>query len=222
MIEFLEGILDGGGGEEEEELAGEDIDRLPGEGGGITEVMGFVHDEEVPGNLPRDGEVVGLFQGVKGGDDAVGLAPECIGIGVGVVVGGGDGEVEFLGQFLRPLVHQGRLGEDEEATDHASGDVFAKDETGFDGFAEADLIGEQGAAAEGAEDTEGGADLVFEVLDAAEREAEKVVGLIGDPPLQGAFAEEPVVQVGEGDEIGLELEAQRFQFGGDFDRGRWG
>jgi hypothetical protein len=179
---------------------------------GLVDGLDFAADEgddrEVMGAFGRAGEAetvgISLFQGVKGGDDAVGLAPELFGIGVGVVVGGGHGEVEFLGQFLRPLIHQGRLGEDEEATDHAAGDVFAKDETGFDGFTEADFIGEQGAAAEGAEDTEGGADLVFEVLDAAERKAEEIVGLVGDPPLQGAFAEEPVIQMGEGDEIGLE------------------
>lgn len=173
----------GGGGEEEEAwgLGGEFFDDLVVGAGGVGvpfEVVGLIDDEEVPGGFEGLG---GAFfrcgEKVEAGEDELGVEE-----GVGGVVVGFDGlaaffveeaeeEVEAAEELDEPLVEEG-VGDEDEDAGGASGEVEAvEDEAGFDGFAEADFIGEENAGEEAAGDLAGDGHLVGDEIDATADEA---------------------------------------------------
>ena len=120
-------------------------------------------------------------------------------------------EIEFVCQFLFPLVHQRWHSENERAFHHAAGQVFLQHKPGFDGFAQTDLIGEQSASAQRSQDPERGAKLVLEPLDAAMGQAQQVVGLVRDPPTRGAFAQEIAAQIRERKKCLLGAQSRHFE-----------
>ena len=69
---------------------------------------------------------------------------------------------------------------------------------GLDGFAEADFIGEQCAAPQRTEHTERRAHLIFEPPNAAVRQTEEIVGLVGHPPQGRALAQRKIPEISEG------------------------
>jgi hypothetical protein len=113
----------------------------------IAEFMRLIDDHEVPWYGAQFGAVLG---GKMDRDDQ-----ERAGIN-GIMLalpaqrldgfGGHDqtGQVEFVGQLLIPLFAQGRRANNQQ-TPSAFCPVLAKDETGFDGFAQPNLVGQQGA-----------------------------------------------------------------------------
>ena len=119
-------------------------------------------------------------------------------------------EVELVVQFLLPLIHERRHGEHEEALYHAAREPFLERKAGFDGFAQADFIREQRPSAQRPEHAQYGADLVIEALDAAIRQRDQIVGLIGYPPLRGAFAQEIAAEVFERERGFLKREFGQF------------
>jgi len=108
----------------------------------------FIDDDEIPG---RGDDVIGLVSSeVVGADDEVGLVGleriagarlGCLFVGTGFENGGG--EEEFFCQFLVPLLAKVR-GRDDEDTAFALGPALGEEDTGFDGLAETDLVGEEG------------------------------------------------------------------------------
>lgn len=130
--------------------------------------MRFVHDDQVPRNPTGDFQVRRLFDRVQAGNDAGILAPELFPIGAERgVIRRGCGEVEFVAQFLLPLIHERGHGEDEKAFDHAARKPFFERQAGFDGFAQAHFIREQRASAQRTHRAQGGAHLVIEPLNPA-------------------------------------------------------
>jgi hypothetical protein len=153
------GIADGGG-----DLAGFFVD--------VAEAVGFVDDDEVPGNVAElegfgGGELVGAnedFAGlVKGVDEAT--------LAEGWRFEDFGGEAEFIEEFLLPLLAEGG-GKNEKDAAAALGPALGDDEGGLDGFAEADFVSKDDAFGEGGADgEEGGVDLVGVEVDAGGGEA---------------------------------------------------
>src|SRR5437660_505626 len=69
VVEVFQGVLDWRGRKEQEKLAGESVHGLPGLRRAIAQVMRLIHDQHVPVDLLRDGEVRWLFEGVERRDD---------------------------------------------------------------------------------------------------------------------------------------------------------
>ena len=122
----------------------------------------------------------------RAGEEVGGAEDELVveeGIGVGVVgvavldggaallVEEGEEEVEAAQEFDEPLVDE-RLGDEDEDALGAAGEVQAvEDEAGFDGFAEADLVGEEDARGGSLRDLVGDEELVGDEVDPAAEEA---------------------------------------------------
>ena len=159
-------------------------------------------------HLPGDLQMRRLFERVEAGDDARVFAPELLRVAAGRgVVGRGRGEAELVAQFLLPLVHQRRHGQHEEPLHHAARQQFLEHEAGLDGLAQTHFVGQQGAAAQRPQHAQGGAQLVIEPLHAAIRQAEQVVGLVGNPPQRRPFAQRITAQVGQGEASSPETRA---------------
>jgi hypothetical protein len=140
----------GGAGEDEGVAAAEAFYGLGGLGGPVFDALGFVEDDDVGAETFVDIEAVGddllvVGYGEKGR----------LGLGVGAEAGGAvavneaEGEVGEAADLLLPLGLQGGGGDDE----HAGGATEVVQEgaggDGLDGFAEAHLVGEEGAFGEG-------------------------------------------------------------------------
>ena len=138
----------------------------------VAEAVGLVDDDEVPVDVSE-------FEGFGGGE-LVGADEDFAGLVKGVeeaalAEGGGfedfGREAEFVGEFLLPLFAKSG-GEDEENAAAAFGPALGDDEGGFDGFAEANFVGENDAFGEwGADGEEGGVDLVRVEVDTGGGEA---------------------------------------------------
>ena len=123
-----------------------------GEFGGPDQVVGFVHQQQVPAR--GQGLAGALFmagQPVHRGDDAL-FVLEGIGLGFGhlqrfaaLFVVDGEGQVEAPQQFDEPLVDQAFGNQHQHPAGAARGQHLRGDQAGFDGLAQADLIGQQQA-----------------------------------------------------------------------------
>ena len=107
-------------------------------------------------------------------------------------------DAELVGQLLLPLVDQGGLRQHEEAFHHSPCEQLLDDKPRLDGLAKADLVGQQRAPAQRAQHPQRRPLLILEPGDAAEGQAEQVVGLVRDPPPGGAFAQAESSKVVQG------------------------
>lgn len=124
-------------------------------------------------------------------------------------------EPEPLAHFAFPLMEErsGRTN-DKHAVSAASGDQFGEDEASFDGFSEADVIGEQKARPRHGEGAHDGDELVRFDAESSGLSGEQGVGT------EGLFEQERVVVHAKGGEVGS---ADGVEFGGDgFDGVVWG
>lgn len=168
----------GGGGEEEEpgNGAGDGFDEKVGGAGTFGrpfEMVGFVDDDEIPAGVDGGKGKRGMVEeGLDTGDDEGQFSEGgFFGGGGGVVVEHGEGEGETAEEFDEPLVDKGVGGEDEDAGDFAGEEEAVEDEAGFDGFAEADFVGEEDAGGVAAADFGGDVKLMGEEVDAPAEES---------------------------------------------------
>ena len=223
VVEFFERILDWRGGQQQQELARQDVDRLPGLRGAVAQVVRFVHDEHVPVQRLGHRQMRGLLEGVERGDDNGVLPPERRRVGPEHrLVGGHPGKIELVLELLLPLVHQRRHGQHQEPLDHAAREEFLEHEARFDGFAQPHFVGQERPPAQRTDDAQGGADLVFEVSDAAVGQRQQIVGLIGDPPSGGGLRQEIAAQIRQGQEAGLQRHLRQLHTDRDGRRGQRG
>ena len=216
IIEFLDRILHGSGREQEQILAGQAVYRLPRLRVAIAQIMRFIHDEDIPLDLPCDLKLRGLFQRMKARDQGAVFGPEVPGIATGIgMIGGDGGKAEFLVQLLFPLIHERWHGEDEEALDHAAREQFFNDKTRLDRLAQAHFIREQSAPAQRPQNSHRGAQLMLQMLHLAIREAEQVIGLIGNPPERRPFPQKESAQIREGKDGVLKGERRRLEDAGN-------
>jgi hypothetical protein len=120
----------------------------------VAEAVGFVDDDEVPGDLF---EVCGA-----GGREVIGADGNMVRLPEARSFAFKDNgrEGEFFGEFLLPLLAEGS-GEDEEDFTAPFGPALRDDDTSFDRFAKPYFVGEEDAFCEGgANREEGGIDLV--------------------------------------------------------------
>ena len=120
----------------------------------VAEAVGFIDDDEVPGDL--------FDVGGAGGGEVIGADGDMVGLakGGGAAFQNNRRKGEFIGEFLLPLFAEGG-GEDEEDFAAALGPALRHDDASFDGFAEPYFVGEEDALGEGgANGKEGGIDLV--------------------------------------------------------------
>ena len=106
-------------------------------------------------------------------------------------------QIELVAEFLLPLVHERRNREHEEPFHHAAREPFLERETGFDGFAQANFVRQERASAQRADDTQGGTHLVLQPLNPAIRQRDKIVRLVGNPPLRGALPQKEASEIFE-------------------------
>jgi hypothetical protein len=122
--------------------------------------VAFVDDEEVPGEVRGTFwgaagseelfEYVFLAEVVTGGDDAAEGAPrvgvhaesaaECVRFGAIDEI---EREGEFVPHFVTPLQSKCGRGEDEDSLEAATEQQFGEDQSGFDGFAESHVVGDE-------------------------------------------------------------------------------
>jgi hypothetical protein len=141
----------------------------------------------------------GNVQRVETRDDAGVFPPEARRFFAHAGLVSGDGrDPKLVVQFLGPLIDERRQREHEKFFHHAACEQFFEDEPGLDGFAEADFIGEQCAAPQRAEHTKRRAHLIFEPPNAAVRQTEEIVGLVGHPPQGRALAQRKIPEISEG------------------------
>jgi hypothetical protein len=138
---------------------------------------------------------VGLVaqQGVR--DDEAGVGGPGVDAVAALAPAGGDvvaveddkGEAEALLHLLLPLAHDGGRTGDDDAAHALAQEHLAEDEAGFDGLAEADVVGDKEAHARHGEGLAQGLELVVLDLDAgAVRSLEEVgVGCGDAAPAQG-------------------------------------
>jgi hypothetical protein len=207
VVKFFEGVLDGCGREQQQEMSRQRVDGLPGLRVPVAQIVRLIDDEHVPMHLPGDLQLRRLFQRVEAGHQARVLAPEFIRVPARLgVVGGNRREAELVAQFLLPLVHQRGHSEHEETLHHSARQQFLEHQAGLDGLAQPHFVGQQSAAAQGAQHAQGGAQLVLQPLQPAERQAKEVVRLVGDPPQCRAFPQRITSQVGQGESRLLKLQ----------------
>ena len=134
--------------------AGEGVDQLVSGAGRLGtpgQMVGFVDDEQIPSGGDYLGQPVGVAQQkLRAAHDALFVEKRVV-----FVVGFHRGTARFIedaedqrkatDQFDEPLVHQRVRHEDEHAADFPGGQHAVQDQAGFDGFAEADLVGQQHA-----------------------------------------------------------------------------
>jgi hypothetical protein len=155
------------------------------------------------------------------------------------IVGGGEGEAELGLQLLAPLPDQRGGDENQHALGHAAQRVFLQHHAGLDRLAQADLVGEQHAAAELLQDFAHGLDLMPQRLDADDlRQAQELVESLREMQMGEALAQLPpaAVRLGpmrdraqHGREVGLDRKVdvdvdpgQVLQLdGGGLGCGRW-
>src|SRR5262249_60345866 len=105
-------------------------------------------------------------------------------------VGRGKGRAEFGLQLLLPLADEGGRRKYQGALSHTAQCVFLEHHTGFDGLAEADLVGKQNAAAELLEYLAYRLDLMPQRLEAGEVwQAQKFVKTLRQPQMGEPFAQ---------------------------------
>ena len=200
VVEFLEGILNRRRREQQQEMTRQRADGLPGLRLAVAQIVRLVHDQHVPVYLPGNFQLGRLLQGMEAGDHTRRLAPEAAGVAPRVgVIGGGRGQTELLAQLLFPLVHQRWDGEHQEPANHASRQQLLEHQTGFNSLAQPHFIGEQRPPPQGTEHAQSGAKLVIQSLDAAVRQTEQVIRLVGDPPQRGALAQSIIGEVRHGE-----------------------
>jgi hypothetical protein len=169
--------LFGGSGEEEEAVGmlGEGIDELVvGAGllGGPLEVVCFVDDDEVPAGV--DG-LLGSFwvlaEELDATEDELVIEERvCIKVALfdglaAFLVEDGGVEVKAAEHFDEPLIDEGFGDEDECAGGAATEEEAVEDEAGFDGFAEADFIGEEDPGGVAGGDGVGDVELMGDEID---------------------------------------------------------
>ena len=117
---------------------------------GVAELVRFVNHHHIPWHgadvrLHGAGEIEG------GDDDAIGQKWRGVAVCLGAPVGDGiqnrRRQVEFFLQLQTPLLADGRRANHKQAAP-PFGPKLAEDQRGFDGFAEADLIGQHDALAQ--------------------------------------------------------------------------
>ena len=196
-----EAELSGRGGEEEKAggAFGEFLDEGVLGAGGVgrpLEVVGFVDDDEIPAG--GDGLGAALLDVGEEGDAREGELGGVEGIFIGIarlnvaetdLVEDREPEIEAAEQLDEPLVGE-RLGnEDEGALHFADGEEALEDETGLDGFAEADFVGEEDAGNLARGDLLEDVELVRDEFEASAEEAADFGGAEFGLGLECAVAE---------------------------------
>jgi hypothetical protein len=156
--------------------------------------MCLIHHDDVV-TLRRQQRCVVLAPRRRHRRDHPGLRPERGGIVTQqLVMRGGAVDGEFLGHFLAPLADQRGRRQDQHSLCHAAQHVFLHHHAGFDGLAQADLVGQQHAAAILLQHLAHGFDLVPMGLHAAQRrQAEQFVEPLEQAKLDKLTAQpEPV------------------------------
>jgi hypothetical protein len=217
IVQLDQVILHRGRRQQQQKALVERVDQLPAGAGAVTQMVRLVDDDEIV--LTR-GQALGILAAPRRGDrgDDARLVPERVGIMAQQrVIGGGEGEAELGLQLLAPLPDQGRRRQYQRALGHAAHRVLLEYHAGLDGLAEADLVGQQHAAAELLQDLAYGLDLVPQRRDAGEmRQAEQFVEALGQSEMGEPLAQAKVVAVGLGFERGdrrqrsqIDLQVQR-------------
>ncbi len=105
--------------------------------------MGLIHDQQIPPLLQELAGMILMAGPVIGGD----------GTGAAVPVGRFLNRSEFLqklvGKFFNPLGDQGGRRENQYSFGQAANGELFQDDSGFDGLAEANFVGQDGAAVHG-------------------------------------------------------------------------
>jgi len=179
------------------------------------EVVGFIDDEHVEaGRGGLRGAVGMLGEKFCGAEDELAVV-EGIALGLELLDGlaaflieEGEEEVEAAEEFDEPLVDEGFGDEDEDAVG-ASGEVEAvEDKAGFDGFAEANLVGEEEAGGEAGGGLRGDGELVGDEIDAGPDETAGFGAAKFGALAEGADAEVEVAELiglaGEESVLGFE------------------
>ena len=156
---FVDAAVRGGGAEDDVapgnsgEVAGEVVALLlrafaARAGGGV----GLVDDDQV-GRVVEEGAAVLVGFGVVDADDEVGVMAVEGNVGRDGAFERGDAgglddggiDMEFIAEFVAPLLAEVGRAEDSDAADDAAVEQFAGDHRGLDGLANADVIGDEQA-----------------------------------------------------------------------------
>src|SRR6516162_8161785 len=153
-------------------------------------MMSLIDDDEIELACEEAFRMLTPSRRGDGGNDAV-LIPERLRVLAHArAVGRGKRQAELALQFLLPLADEGGRRQYQGALRHTAQRVFLEHHTGFDGLAEAHLIGKQNAAAELLEHFAHRLDLMPQRLEAGEvRQAQKLV-----EPLRQSEMGEPFAQ----------------------------
>ncbi len=153
------------------------IDGVPGPTGG-RRVMGLVEDQQRAGaeafqpGAERTGVCFVVEEGM--GEQEAGVGVPRIDRPAPLAAHGGDvrpvedlkGQAEALLELLAPLEEDGGRTADHDAADFLTDEQLADDQAGFDGLAEADVVGDEEVDARKLEGLAQGLELVGEDLDA--------------------------------------------------------
>ena len=191
------GVLKSGGGEKKlvAFLKGpaEALAHLVAGAVGVAELAGFVNDNEVPGDGP-DIALHGAGEIDGRDDDPIGQERGRIAAAVGLAERGGvqdgRGQVEFLLKFEAPLLTDGGGADDEQAA-APLGPELAENQAGLDSLAQADLVGQEDALAEGGiQGEQGGVNLVRVEINGGVEQRRGEAVRIGGGPLKRQFVGE--------------------------------
>ncbi len=162
------------------------VEKLVARARAVLHVVRLVDHQQVPALRSDQLGMAGGARHLQRGDDDPRLRaarPGCLGVRPEAgLVGALRLDGELVRQLRAPLAHQRRRADDQHGSRHSPQQVLRNQHPRFDGLAEADLVGEQGAAAEGTQHPVDRLDLVVEPAHVSQAgEAEQLVELIGEP-----------------------------------------